>query len=93
MHTLKLDYEKFDCKINFTLWQVKMRVVLTRDGCKVNKPPSIKDDEFDHMDEKPNSAIHLSHLNEVLHEVISEKTSNDLWIKLEALYMTKTVEN
>jgi hypothetical protein len=99
MATLKFDYEKFDRKVNFALWQVKMRVVLTRDGVqtallgKANKPSSIKDDEFDDMDEKALSTIHLSLLNEVLREVISEKTSKGLWEKLEALYMIKTIEN
>jgi hypothetical protein len=76
-----------------------MRAVLTRDGMqkallgKANKLPSIKDDEFDYMDDKALSAIHLCLSNEVLRDVISKKILKGLWEKLEALYMTKTIEN
>ncbi|KAL5788067.1 hypothetical protein ACOSP7_005016 [Xanthoceras sorbifolium] len=53
----------------------------------------MKDADLEDIDEKACSAIQLSLSDEVLHEVISEKTTKALWEKLESLYLKKTLTN
>ncbi|KAL5774200.1 hypothetical protein ACOSP7_011757 [Xanthoceras sorbifolium] len=97
MSTAKFEVVKFDRKINFTLWQVRMRAVLVQSGVqkvlKGDKPPDMKDADWEDIDEKARSAIQLSLSDEVLREVISEKTTKALWEKLESLYLKKTLTN
>ncbi|KAL5790410.1 hypothetical protein ACOSQ2_005298 [Xanthoceras sorbifolium] len=97
MSTAKFEVVKFDRKINFTLWQVQMRAVLIQSGVqkalKGVKPADMKDADLEDIDEKARSAIQLSLSDEVLHEVISEKTTKALWEKLESLYLKKTLTN
>ncbi|KAL5855315.1 hypothetical protein ACOSQ4_005117 [Xanthoceras sorbifolium] len=82
MSTAKFEVVKFDRKINFTLWQVQMRAVLIQSGVqkalKGVKPADMKDADLEDIDEKARSAIQLSLSDEVLHEVISEKTTKAL---------------
>ena len=49
--------------------------------------------EFNLQDEKAHSTILLSLSDEVLYEVADEDTAAGLWIKLESLYMTKSLTN
>ncbi|KAL5789775.1 hypothetical protein ACOSQ2_004663 [Xanthoceras sorbifolium] len=97
MSTAKFEVVKFDRKINFTLWQVRMRTVLVQSGVqkalKGVKPADMKDADWEDIDEKARSAIQLSLSDEVLREVISEKTTKALWEKLESLYLKKTLTN
>ena len=97
MSTAKFEVVKFDRKINFTLWQVRMRTVLVQIGVqkalKCVKPADMKDADWEDIDEKARSAIQLSLSDEVLREVISEKTTKALWEKLESLYLKKTLTN
>ncbi|KAL5810012.1 hypothetical protein ACOSQ4_026580 [Xanthoceras sorbifolium] len=97
MSTAKFEVVKFDRKINFTLWQVRMRAVLVQSGVqkalKGVKPADMKDADWEDIDEKARSAIQLSLSDEVLREVISEKTTKALWEKLESLYLKKTLTN
>ena len=96
MSTTKFDVEKFDRKINFSLWQVRMRVILVKNevqkalGVRAN---GMTDTRWEEIDEKARSVIQLSLANEVLREVISEKTTKALWEKLESLYLKKTLTN
>ncbi|KAL5765298.1 hypothetical protein ACOSQ2_017892 [Xanthoceras sorbifolium] len=97
MSTAKFEVVKFDRKINFTLWQVRMRAVLVQSGVqkalKGDKPADMKDADWEDIDEKARSAIQLSLSDEVLREVISKKTTKALWEKLESLYLKKTLTN
>ncbi|KAL5795047.1 hypothetical protein ACOSP7_003641 [Xanthoceras sorbifolium] len=97
MSTVKFEVVKFDRKINFTLWQVRMRAVLVQSGVqkalKGIKPADMKDVDWEDIDEKARSAIQLFLSDEVLREVISEKTTKALWEKLESLYLKKTLTN
>ena len=56
-------------------------------------PKSMSEDEKEEMDEKTLTSIQLCLLNEVLPEVVYVKTATSLWLKLESLYMTKTIVN
>ncbi|KAL5790253.1 hypothetical protein ACOSQ2_005141 [Xanthoceras sorbifolium] len=97
MSTVKFEVVKFDRKINFTLWQVRMRGFLVESGVqkalKGDKPADMKEADWEDIDEKARSAIQLSLSDEVLREVISEKTTKALWEKLESLYLKKTLTN
>ena len=96
MSTTKFDVEKFDRKINFSLWQVRMRAILVQNGVQKAldvRPDGMTDTRWEDIDEKARSAIQLSLANEVLREVISEKTTKALWEKLESLYLKKTLTN
>ncbi|XP_059671098.1 uncharacterized protein LOC132316642 [Cornus florida] len=50
-------------------------------------------EDKDEVDEKACSAILLNLADEVLHEVIDEDMAAKLWLKLESLYMTKSLTN
>ena len=88
MLTIKFDVEKFDRKINFSLWQVRMLAILVQNGVQKAlgvRPDGMKDTMWEEMDEKARSTIQLSLTNEVFWEVISEKTTKSLWENLESL--------
>lgn len=95
----KFEIEKFDGKIDFSIWKVQMKAVLTQIGLrraldgKQKKPLTMTDEEWQEMDEKALSAIQLCLTTEVLYEVLHEETAAGLWLKLESLYMTKSFAN
>ena len=70
------------------LKQQGIRIPLT--GVKLN---SMDDSEFTKQDEKVHSTILLSLSDEVLYEVANEEKAAGLWLKLESLYMTKSLTN
>ena len=51
MSTTKFDVEKFDRKINFSLWQVRMRAVLVQNGV------------HQALDVRPNDMMDMSNTN------------------------------
>ena len=76
-----------------------MMAVLVQQGVRValdgidKKPTTMKDSKWEEADQKALSIIQLCITDDVLQEVLSEKTAHSLWTKLESLYMTKTVAN
>nr|KYP69065.1 Retrovirus-related Pol polyprotein from transposon TNT 1-94 [Cajanus cajan] len=58
-----------------------------------NKSTSIKKEDLAEQEEKAHSLILLSLSNEVLYEVADQETACGLWLKLEKLYMTKSICN
>ena len=52
-----------------------------------------KTEELAKQEEKAHSLILLSLSDEVLYEVANEETASGLWLKLEKLYMTKSIYN
>ncbi|GJY27089.1 retrovirus-related pol polyprotein from transposon TNT 1-94 [Tanacetum coccineum] len=95
----KFDIDKFDGKISFAIWKVHMQAVLTHHGYKkafrgiAHKPQSTSDEDWLELDEKALATIQLFLTLEVLWEVIHETTTAGLWLKLEFLYMTKSLAN
>ncbi|KAK9756318.1 hypothetical protein RND81_01G088600 [Saponaria officinalis] len=95
----KLDIEKFDGKTSSAIWRVQIRAVLIQNGLKKaldgksKKLSTMSDEQWDEMDEKTLSVIQLCLSREVLCEVIKDKSSADIWTKLESLYMTKSLAN
>ncbi|KAL5757095.1 hypothetical protein ACOSQ2_021841 [Xanthoceras sorbifolium] len=97
MTTTKFDIEKFDRNMSFTMWQVKMRAILIHNGLhqallgKDKLPSTMDEAKKQEMDDKALASIQLCLSNEVLREVMQEKTAKDLWDKLESLYVTKNL--
>ena len=101
--------EKFNGKNNFNLWRIKMRALLKKQhlwapvaSASVKKPvtsdskekaSASKTEELTEQEEKAHSLILLSMSDEVLYEVANEETASGLWLKLEKLYMTKSICN
>mgnify|MGYP005838035667 CR=1 FL=1 len=91
---MKYDFRLLDHDIRFTLWQVKMRVLLAQtdyDEALVsfgkNRIEDLTDEEK-RIDRKALSKIQLHLHNNILHEVLSKKTAA-LRLKLEGICMTK----
>ena len=56
-------------------------------------PKSIADDEKEELEMKAHTVIQLCLADEVLREVADEDTAAGLWLKVESLYMTKSLTN
>ena len=93
-NTIKI--EKFNGRNSFNLWRIKMRALLKEQGVwaplsgqtsKAGKEVALQSEE------KAHSLILLSLSDEVLYEVSDEETAAGLWLKLEKLYMTKSLSN
>ncbi|GJV77975.1 retrotransposon protein, putative, ty1-copia subclass [Tanacetum coccineum] len=97
----KFDVEKFDGSNDFGLWRVKMRCLLIQHGWEAaldpfpetmadaEKTAALKTDVY----KKAHSALLLCLDNKVLREVNKEDSAAGVWIKLETLYMTKSLAN
>ena len=99
MSRTKYDVEKFYGKGNFSLWQRRMKDLLIQQGVhkallgKEKKLETMKDVEWVEMDEKATSSIRLNLGDEVIHNILKEKTAKEVWEKLESLYMRKNLTN
>jgi len=99
MTTTKFDLQKFDGRINFGIWKVRLMAVLIQKNLKVvldvkeKRPLRMEEQEWNDIDQKALSTIQLSITDDVLQEVISKTTTVELLNKLESLYMKKTVAN
>ncbi|BBN19579.1 hypothetical protein Mp_8g11840 [Marchantia polymorpha subsp. ruderalis] len=91
-----LKIEKFTEGYSFSLWKIKMESLLKSQGIWA---PLIRDkgamdvasSEYKLMEEKAHSNIILCISDDVIMEVAGEKTAVALWLKLENLYMTKSL--
>ena len=106
-NTIKI--EKFNGKNNFNLWRIKMCALLKEQrvwavvasasvkkemASESKEKASIsKTKELVEQEENIHSLILLSLSDEVLYEVANEETASGLWLKLEKLYMTKSICN
>ncbi|GJU28111.1 retrovirus-related pol polyprotein from transposon TNT 1-94, partial [Tanacetum coccineum] len=97
----KFDVKKFDGSNDFGLWRVKMRCLLIQHGWEAaldpfletmadaEKTAALKTDVY----KKAHSALLLCLDNKVLREVNKENSAAGVWLKLETLYMTKSLAN
>jgi hypothetical protein len=60
---------------------------------KSKKPASMTDEDWEDLDARSHSTIHLCLAYEVLFNITGEMTIACLWTKLEILYMTKNLSN
>uniref|UniRef100_A0A3Q7HGA5 CCHC-type domain-containing protein n=1 Tax=Solanum lycopersicum TaxID=4081 RepID=A0A3Q7HGA5_SOLLC len=85
------DIGKFDRKTSFTLWKIKMHAVLVQNSLHKpltgEKPIDMKADQWKEIDEQARSLIYLYLADEILRQVIEEKTAKQVWDKLEALHL------
>jgi hypothetical protein len=97
MQSAKFEIEKFNIKNNFEIWKVKMHDLLVQQGVvkaflgKAKQPASITDEDWDEMDARALSSIRLCLADDVLFNIVTEKTAAGLWSKLESLYMMKSL--
>jgi hypothetical protein len=95
MATMKYDIPLLDRDSRFALWQVKMRDVLAQADLDDaldkfgNKDSKTWSDDEKKKDGKGLSHIHLHLSNNILQEVLQEKTATALWLKLESICMSK----
>ena len=65
MTTTKFDIDKFDGKINFSIWQVQMLANLTNSGLKraiygrSKKPATMSNEEWEDLDDRALGSIQL----------------------------------
>ncbi|KAK9053984.1 hypothetical protein SSX86_025059 [Deinandra increscens subsp. villosa] len=99
MVSSKFENDKSDDRNDFNLWRVKMKALLVHQELadalsgEANKPEGIEDKAWKTTLEKAHSAIILCLGDRVLREVSKEKTTASVWLKLESLYMTKSLAN
>jgi hypothetical protein len=96
MASLKFNLPQLDYTTRFPLWQVKMRAILAQtldlddplDGFR-KKPVASWIQEEKQKDRKALSLIQLHLSNNILQEVLQEKSASALWLKLEFICMSK----
>ena len=97
----KYEIEKFGGNNNFTLWQRRMKDLLIQQKIhkalsgKSKMPETMKEAEWEEMDETAASAIRLNLSDEVLNNINVEDctTAEEIWKRLEELYMAKNLSN
>lgn len=93
----RFDVEKFDGRINFSLWKCEVKDLLVRDGLHhalkgvEKKPKDMTDDDWTEYDLQACSTIRMCLSKEVKHTVITESSAAAMWKKLEDTYMTKSL--
>ncbi|KAL6195183.1 hypothetical protein ACLB2K_030803 [Fragaria x ananassa] len=96
MSGLNVKIDKFMGINSFSLWQIKMQALLKQQGMwaplvKKSGDPEIA--EMASLEEKAHSTILLCLADDIITEVAEEETAAGLWLKLESLYMTKSLTN
>ncbi|KAK5813238.1 hypothetical protein PVK06_028686 [Gossypium arboreum] len=97
MASLKYEIPLLDRNTRFALWQIKMQAVLAQMDLEdallgIDKMPStLTDEEKKHKDRKALTQLHLHLSNEILQDVMKEKTAAALWKRLEQICMSKTL--
>jgi len=99
MGSTKFDIERFSGENDFSLWRIKMKVLFIHQGVEDAQagerklPATWTNKEKKNVMNKNNSLIILSLGDEVLKEFVGETTLGGVWLKLEGLYMTKSLTN
>ncbi|KAK1626214.1 hypothetical protein QYE76_000529 [Lolium multiflorum] len=96
MSSLKFDLPQLDYTTRFALWQVKMRAILAQSSdldeaidAFGEKAKDTWTDAEKRKDRKALSLIQLHLSNNILQEVLQEKTTAELWVKLEEICLSK----
>ena len=95
----KFEVDKFNDKENSLLWQKKVKALLAQHGLhkilqgKLAKPVGMSDEDCEELDLKTTSTIQLCLADDVIYNVIDEEMATGLWLRLETLYMTKSLSN
>ncbi|KAJ4703754.1 Retrovirus-related Pol polyprotein from transposon TNT 1-94 [Melia azedarach] len=96
MSGMNVKIDKFTGRNSFSLWQIKMRALLKQQGLWAPLARKLADPitaEMAVLEEKAHSTIMLCLADDIITEVAEEETVQGLWVKLEGLYMTKSLTN
>ncbi|KAG8472215.1 hypothetical protein CXB51_034291 [Gossypium anomalum] len=97
MASLKYEISLLDRNTRFALWQIKMQAVVAQIDLEdallgIDKMLStLTDEEKKRKDRKALTQLHLHLSNEILQDVMKEKTVAALWKRLEQIRMSKTL--
>ena len=84
----RFEIEKFNGRNNFKIWKVKMHDLLVQQGVaktllgKSKQPFAMTDDEWSDIDDRSLSGIQFCLEDDVLFNIMLEKTTVGLWTKL-----------
>ena len=83
--SMKFEIKPFDEKINFGLWQRRMRGVLVQQRLVIallgteKRPVDMTEAEWSDIDQRAISSIEMYITNDVLNQVISETMAKGMW--------------
>ena len=89
---------KFKVK-DFSLWKVQIGSLLVKQDLSVTikgkskKPATMSNEDWQKMDEKAMASIFLSLAKNVLFNVSNEKSTKEVWDKLQNMYQTASAAN
>jgi hypothetical protein len=90
---------KFEVENKFQLWKLKMKDLLLKQGFqkdlegKSKRLACISYKEWDDLDTRALSSIILCLEDEVIFNIVDDKTIVGLWSKMESIYMKKSLKN
>ena len=96
---MKFEVEKFNGKMNFELWKIKMKDMAMQQGLqksflgKSKRLADMSNEEYEDMYLKSLNTIQLCLTDDDLFNIIEEDLETCLWVKLEIMYMTKSLIN
>ncbi|KAE8713996.1 hypothetical protein F3Y22_tig00110202pilonHSYRG00134 [Hibiscus syriacus] len=92
----KFDIEKFNGR-NFSLWKLKMKAILRKDGCLavINEMPMdfADDNKWNEMDGNAMANFNLALADEVLSSIEEKKTAKEIWDHLTKLHEATSLHN
>ena len=86
---MSFSVEKFNGKVSFTLWQMRVKDVLTQQGLaralkgKDGKPQEMTDDQWEELEARCVSTIRHCIADNIINNVMDEDSAPALWEKLE----------
>ena len=90
----RYEIKKLDQNVNYSLWIVKMKAILTKEKLQNTLIGKEKmtgtDEEKVEVDQSAMATLFMCISNEALWEAIVEQTIENVWGKLAALYQDKT---
>ena len=93
---MKIEFEKFDGKGSFTMWKVRVEDLLVQmglDSFLEDRSEGIKDKQWVSLEKRACTKIRAYQMDEVLYDVLEERSSRGLWLKLHQLYVEKNMCN
>ena len=88
----KFEIQKFN-ESNFSLWKMKIKVVLKKDNCLAaidKRPKGITDTKWEETDGNDVANLHLALADEVLSSIVEKKSTKEIWDTLTKLYEVKS---
>ena len=99
MGSTKVEIENFDDRGDFNMWRKKMSAILVQQKCAKalngdkDLPETMSATNKQDLMESAYSLLILNLADNVFRLVDEEDTAAKVWLKLESLYMTKTLSN